>query len=173
MDLRLTTNYCSEKMFNWRNNPEIYRWCRQSGPLTQEQHDRWFKWMQTDSNTRMFMITEPYVDYRDKNKEFCVGVCGLTNIDWIARHAEFSLYIDPLEQHKGYATEALKRLIEIGFNIYNLNKIWGETFEDNPARQLFEKLGMTSRPMHKAHYFKNGEFVDTYCCEIFKPHLTY
>lgn len=148
-----------DELFWARNDPEIMQWCRQYAPLHWENHKDWYKWQANDQNTEMAIIKR--IDGIN------VGVCGLTSIDYIARRAEFSCYIYPCEQGKGYATSALKALFDFGFEDLNLNLIWGETFEGNPAYKLFtEKLGMKHEGTRRQFYFKNGKYVDAHLISI-------
>lgn len=135
----------------WRNQREVFKWCRQNTLLTQNQHDQWMQNLPDD--VKMFGIVGPSGEP--------VGVCGLTNIDNLARHAEFSLYIAPEHQKNGYGFDALVTLFKHGFEDFNLHKIWGETFWNNPAIKLFQKIGMILTRGHTDHYFKGGEYIST------------
>ncbi len=149
----------AEKIFKWRNDPEIYKWCRQVGPLHWNRHLAWLENQSKDPSISMFMILDDGI--------IPVGVCGLTSIDSINRRAEFSLYIGSEYQRMGYATQALKALFKYGFNDLNLNRIWGETFHGNPALDLFmKKLYMDYEGIRKDFYFKDGYFVDTHLISL-------
>jgi ribosomal-protein-alanine N-acetyltransferase len=96
----------------------------------------------------------------------CLGVCGLTSMDLINRRAEFSLYIGPEFQGQGFGKNALKTLLAHGFRNYGLNRIWGESFEGNPAIAMFESLGFEPEGIRKEFYFKGGKFIDAYLFSI-------
>jgi diamine N-acetyltransferase len=91
-----------------------------------------------------------------------VGVVGLTGVDLVNRRGEFSCYIDPDKQGMGFGTRALKVLFAYGFDVLGLNLIWGETFQDNPAAKVFEKLGMTKHGVRPDFYFREGKFIDAH-----------
>ena len=140
-----------ETLFKWRNDPAIFKWCRQNDVLSWESHLRWFKRQDLDATIEMYVIVAD-----DK----LVGVCGLTSIDRLNSRAEFSLYIDPARQGIGLGSSSLKTLISHGFMNHGLNCIWGESFEGNPAAKMFESVGMTKEGVLRDYYFRSGRFID-------------
>ena len=140
---------------HWRNNPKIYAWCRQPTLLNQWEHESWLAKIETDKSIKMFGIL-------DNKLQAAVGVCGLTSIDHISQKAEFSLYIDPEAQKRGHGRAALLELLRVGFYELNLNRIWGETFEHNPAANLFEDIGMIKEGILRQSYFKEGRRIDSF-----------
>jgi RimJ/RimL family protein N-acetyltransferase len=140
--------------FKWRNDYSIWKWCRQNDLLSYRSHSNWYEKLVVDPTIKMYSI----ICYTDN----CVGVCGLTDIDRLNQRAEFSLYIGPDYQHKGYAKAALKTLLSHGFMNQNMNVIWGETFEGNHAYDLFLKLGMKHEGTRRQFYFKEGKHIDAH-----------
>jgi [ribosomal protein S5]-alanine N-acetyltransferase len=142
----------------WRNDPKIYKWCRQVGPLEKFEHAAWLKSLEAGRpDVKMFSIIV---------ENASVGACGLTSIDWINRRAEFSLYIAPEDQRKGYARAALKTLLKHGFESLNLHLIWGETFDGNPAAKMFEALGFRKEGTRREFYFKEGRYIDAHLYSV-------
>ena len=137
----------------------VYTWCRQFAPLHWDDHVSWAKKQVDDPKIEMFVL-------EDEVDNIAVGVCGLTDIDMVNRRAEFSLYIGPEHWHRGYAAAGLKALFSWGFNSLNLNRIWGESFDGNPAIKLFEKLGMEKEGTRRDFYFRNGRFIDAHLYSI-------
>ena len=147
--------------YRWRNDPAIIRWCRQYTLLHPAEQEKWEGSIGLDPHNKMFGIKVKSID--GMASEFIsVGVCGLTNISWIARHAEFSLYIAPEYQSMGFGKRTLYTLCKHGFEDFNLNKIWGESFDGNPSIKMFESLGFKIGPGHTQHYFKEGRYLNTY-----------
>ena len=147
----------------WRNNKSIYRWCRQTGLITRDDHLYWYKNIANNGKNRMYAIKS------DSGK--LVGVCGFTDIDHICRRAEFSLYIGPENQRCGYAERGLRTLFRHGFDDLNLNIIWGETFEDNGALRLFKKIGMKVEGVRRSFYFKEGSHINAVLISIKRDEL--
>lgn len=152
---------------SYRNEWSIRRWCRQIGLISEVDQLGWWAELAEDSTRKMFAIKDP--SYSDGKVP--VGVCGLTSIDHINRRAEFSLYIAPQFQKKGLARKALKMLFNFGFDELNLNIIWGETFDGNPAIKLFEKMGMVKEGTRRDFYFKEGRFIDAHLYSLKKSDI--
>lgn len=149
----------NDKIRAWRNNPAIYSWCRQIGLISDVDQRRWFEKQSLDPSIRMYGVF-------DAGKDKLVGVCGFTSIDHVNRRAEFSLYIGKEMQGNRYGENALKTLFRHGFNDLNLNLIWGETFDGNPASRMFEKIGMVLEGTRRDFYFKSGKFIDAHLYSI-------
>lgn len=137
----------------WRNNIEIRRWCRQYSVISEIEQENWLKTLHTNQSIKMFGVKA--LDGT------LVGVCGLTSIDRVNQKAEFSLYIGPDHQGEGYGAHALYLLLQHAFDDQNLNRIYGESFEGNPAQRLFEKTGMRLEGTYKQAYFREGKFIDS------------
>lgn len=137
----------------WRNDERIHSFCRQNKFITQDDQEEWFAKQRKDPSIRMFCV-------KTCMSGQLVGVAGLTSIDYINSRAEFSLYIGPEHQRKGYAEDALKCLFTDGFRTLNLHQIWGETFDGNVALKLFEKLGMKVDGIRRDFYYKNGRYLN-------------
>jgi [ribosomal protein S5]-alanine N-acetyltransferase len=87
-----------------------------------------------------------------------------------------SVAINPHEQHRrasigywcavahwgrGYATEAVRAIIDYGFRDLGLNRVFAECHGDNPAsRRVLEKVGMTYEGSLRQHSFRLGRFAD-------------
>jgi RimJ/RimL family protein N-acetyltransferase len=140
------------KILEWRNDYAIWKWCRQNDLITEENHLRWFQSLKDRTDVKMYAVMHYEV----------VGICGLTDIDRVNQRAEFSLYIGPDFQGKGLGTRALKCLLHHGFMNQNLNVIWGETFEGNPAYDMFLKIGMRHEGTRRQFYFKEGKHIDAH-----------
>lgn len=139
----------------FRNHRKINEWCRQIGLVSEFDQERWYERINTDKSIRMFAI-------KGMLDDSIKGVCGLTSIDYQASRAEFSLYIEPNSQGMGYGKKALKTLLKFGFNDLGLNLIWGETFEGNPALDMFQSLGMFFEGTRREFYFKDGRFINAH-----------
>lgn len=148
----------SAQLFTWRNDESIFKWCRQVDLLTEIGHEKWMQSHQLDKSIKMYAISN--------EDNFLIGICGLTDIDLINQRAEFSLYIGPEFQKKGYAKATLNLLLEIGFSRYPLKTIWGETFEKNPAYNMFLTMGFKPEGTRRSFYFKDGHHIDAHLVSI-------
>lgn len=149
----------AESTFRWRNNSDIYKWCRQYEPLHFEKHMEWIMSLPKREDVRMFAI-EDGINFK------CVGICGLTGIDKTNGHAEFSLYIGPEFQGQKFGKMALRTLIKYGFNVLRLNHIFGETFEGNPAANMFKSVGFSFDGVRRSYYYREGKYIDAHLYSI-------
>lgn len=150
-----------EQIRRWRNDYSIWRWCRQNDLISDVEQETWFERQSKDPTIKMYKILA-FVDHVERT----VGVGALTSIDQLNQRAEFSLYIAPSEQRKGYGTLGLQLLLEHGFKNLNLRQIWGESFEGNPALLIFDKLGFKLDGTRKQFYWKDGKFLDAHLISL-------
>lgn len=170
------------KAREWRNDKRIRQWCRQYSLIDDRSQHLWEAKITTDPTIKMFgveLVTESRPEHykvsntvplvmRVEASHSYIGVCGLTSINRVNQSAEFSLYIAPWAQGKGYGKEALSLLLEHGFKDHNLNRIWGEVFDGNPARLMFEELGMKHEGTLRQSYFRVGKFIDSHIVGILR-----
>lgn len=134
-----------------RNNYSVWKTCRQNDLISEHSHDCWFESIKNDPTIRMYALI---------GDSKLVGVAGFTSIDFSVGKAEFSYYTLPQEMRKGYGLKALKTLFAHGFQNLNLNLIWGECIQPNPALKMFLKLGMHHEGKRRSFYYKNGKYRD-------------
>ncbi len=151
VSLRPLDEWDLRQAYRWRNDPRIYKWCRQCEPITREHHEAYWARIAKDPHSRFYGVTA--------DGEL-VGVCGLTSIDWINRRGEVSLYIDPERHRQGLGALAARALIDKAFKVHNLNCLWGESFDGSPAIDLFWDLGFKREGVRREFYFRDGQYVD-------------
>lgn len=149
----------ARKLHEWRNDPKIWRWTRQNDLLTNAMQEEWVGRLGNDPSIAMYLI----IPAEERSP---IGVCGLTSIDHKNKHAEFSVYIAPKEQGRGLGVLAIKTLFYHGFMNMGLRSIWGEAFEDNPARKKFKEVGIHETGTRPGHYFKDGKYWDAIMLHI-------
>lgn len=155
----------------WRNDYEIWKWCRQNDFISDVEQASWFKRQSEDPTIKMYKIVMSFnvqrVDENKKQKKILpIGVCGLTSINMTNRNAEFSLYIAPAYQGNHFGPQALKCLLTHGFSNLGLYTIWGEVFEGNPALDSFLSIGFQKEGLRKCFYYRDGKFLDAHLISI-------
>lgn len=124
---------------------------------------RWFEKQAKDTSIRMYKIAISFEEKKEKTtKTAMVGVCGLTSLDMMNRRAEFSLYIGPEFQGKGFGKKALSCLLTQGFKNLGLQVIWGEVFKGNPALRMFDDIGFKREGIRRDFYFRDGTYIDAH-----------
>jgi len=91
-----------------------------------------------------------------------IGQCSLSHLDAVSQTAEVGISIGVREYWgHGYGREALRLLVDYGFRLLNLRKIWLTVHSSNPrAIRAYEAVGFVEEGRQRAHVYKNGEYVD-------------
>lgn len=166
-----------EQARDWRNDRAVNRWCRQDGLISVAAHQRWLSNIETDSSIRMFSVLRESAaaatpEHTIGSSTFTpIGVCGFTSISERNRSAEFSLYIGPEYQGKGYGKAALRLLAGHGFNDLGFHRIWGEVFDGNPAMETFIKVGFRFEGTLRKTYWKDGRFLNSHMISMLAGEL--
>jgi RimJ/RimL family protein N-acetyltransferase len=147
-----------------RNDERVFRWCRQHTLISPPEQILWSKKIVEDDSIKMFSIR--HVTENDQ-----IGVCGFTSIDRLNRSAEFSLYIGWERQGDGLGREALETLLIHGFDCWNFHRIWGVSFQGNPALKLFKKMGFKGVGFDRQATFKDGKYIDNYRVDMLRGEL--
>lgn len=137
------------QLMQWRNNPELRKYFRETDEINLVNQEKWFESVISKNSVhKMFSIVK-----LDTNE--LMGACGLCYIDWINRSADFSIYLgfDDLYIDSLYAVEAAKLMKDYGFDVLNLHRLWAEIYSiDKPKMKFFDTLGFSL----------DGEFRETY-----------
>lgn len=93
-----------------------------------------------------------------------IGVCDLSDIDEHHRRAEVGFLFTRTHWGKGYAREAMEKIIAHAFGPLGLERLWARFHAGNGAsKALLANLGFTPEGILKAHILRDGERRD---CEI-------
>ena len=124
-----------EKYVEWLNDIEVAVHLNALGmTLSVEKEKEWLEGAVKRDNG--FAIV-------DAGKDELIGNCGLHNLDQVNRSAEVGIFIGNKEYwNKGYGEEALRLLLDYGFNVLNLNNIMLKVFGFNKrAHECYRKTG--------------------------------
>jgi len=95
-------------------------------------------------------------------KDELIGNCGFANVSHQNRIGTVGIFIgDENNRSNGYGTEALKLLVDYGFNYLNLNNIMLTVKSFNKrAIKCYEKVGFKEFGRRRESYFLNGKYYD-------------
>tara|TARA_A100001391_G_C4963794_1_gene250721 strand:+ start:166 stop:696 length:531 start_codon:yes stop_codon:yes gene_type:complete len=153
-----------ETIRKWRNNQNIQKYLREYRLFSKYQKKEWYSSMIKDNKFEMFLI-------KDNNRKESVGVCGVTYIDWVNRHADIHLYIGTEEVwiDNFYCPTALKLTLEYAFNTLNLNKVWAEIYEiDSKKLNFFKNKGFKVDACLRQHYYYKGKYYDSHILSLLR-----
>lgn len=90
-----------------------------------------------------------------------IGACGFNDVvNEPEKQAEIGCWLLTDFQGFGYATEALKKIIHYGFDVMQLDCIYGEVFPDNKAVvKTLKKLGFKNKGSRELIDFKTDDKV--------------
>lgn len=136
-------------LMEWRNQPELRKFFREINEINSISQNKWFEMINDKTSIhKMFAIVE-----KDTNE--LLGACGLCYIDWVNRSADFSIYIGYKNIYidSKYAIDAAKSMIDYGFNILNLHRLWAEIYSIDEKKQFF---------FNSLNFKLDGELRETY-----------
>lgn len=150
---------------DWRNISEFRKNFREFRELNLDNQEKWFERIIVGSQNDFIFVIEKLKD------KLLIGVCGLVYINWISRSADFSFYIGHKEQYidnSGYSLEAVKLLLDYGFNNLNLHKIWMELYEFDEKKIKFftRKFNFKKDGELRDNCFENGRYWNSYIVSI-------
>jgi RimJ/RimL family protein N-acetyltransferase len=87
-----------------------------------------------------------------------VGYCGLDKIDSVNRTAEMGLLINPEYHKKGYGSVAVRKLLKMAFEQFNLNCIFIEVIGSTNNWDFWLKQGFFHEGSLRARHYKNGVY---------------
>jgi RimJ/RimL family protein N-acetyltransferase len=90
-----------------------------------------------------------------------VGDCGLRIIEGNRRLAEIGFAIARAHWSKGYASEAVRSLLNYAFNTFGLHRVTASADPRNAAScRVLEKAGMVREAHHRKSLWFKGEWAD-------------
>jgi RimJ/RimL family protein N-acetyltransferase len=111
----------------------------------------------------IFINTEPSVKTSWQMNKL-IGMGGITNIQWENGLGEISLILGAEFTGKGFGNQALKLLLDMGFNQLRLNNIFGECYKCNKNigfwKKQIAKYNATAVILPARKYY-NGEYYDS------------
>jgi RimJ/RimL family protein N-acetyltransferase len=139
----------------WLNDPETNEFL---GSRTREGTDlkfhlNWYKEYEKDKRRKIYTIEF------DENS---IGQIGLTDIDLLDKNACVYVMIGEKNYRgRGIGTEAVKFILDYGFNELGLHKIWLDYHSDNIAgRKCYDKCGFVEEGRCREQILKHGKYID-------------
>lgn len=152
------------QMQSWINDKEVTRYLvRGLFPVSLSALRAEFDKISVATDEMVFMV-EPVADDR------AVGICGLHQINLIARHAEFRVLLGEKEVWgRGLGRESLCLLMAYAFRCMALNKVWlGVNAENIRARQSYASTGFREEGILRNEVWRNGQYYDVVRMSILK-----
>lgn len=145
----------------WMNDFSVTDYTGRSHAIvTDEAEMAWYENTQKTGECIMSII-------KIENDEL-IGNIGFHKIDHLNRYAELGIMIgENKNRSKGYGTEAIKLLLDFGFNYLNLHNITLTLLSANErAKRCYEKAGFKEAGRIKECRFLNGKYYDRIYMQI-------
>jgi len=139
----------------WINNPNLRVMTGTRFPVSQYEHEGWFKARATDKYNKTYVI-------RLKGESQPIGLVGNAEYDYINRITNLFIYIGETDfMGKGYGQETLNLYKDFCFNEMNIHKTLAYMYSyNNVSIKMFEKCGYILEGTLKSHWFKDGKYHD-------------
>ena len=152
----LSKKHVSEKYAQWLNDKEVCRENRHGkGNNTVEMTAKY-----VDSVDRSDAIAAFAIMTKEGNNH--IGNICIENISWDNNSGEISILIGEKDWWgKGVATEAYRLIIDYGFNMLKLHRLYsGMSVRNKGMIKVAESSGMSQEGISKDAFYKNGVYVD-------------
>ena len=145
-------------LFAYRSDPEVSRYQGWKLPVTRDDIDAF---IQANAEVRLGQRdTWSQLAMRPRDGATLLGDVGLhftANKD----EAELGVTVAPAHQGKGYATEALRTVLELLFGPLAQHRVFGSVDPRNTASvRLLEAIGMRQEAHFRQSLWSRGEWVD-------------
>lgn len=152
-----------ENFVTWLNDWDVRENLSMALPFNKIREKEWLEGLYKDDRNIVFGIVL-------KGSDRLIGNIGLHNISMINRHATLGIFIgDKTFWSKGFGTEAVKLVVNYGFEQLNLHRITLTVFDFNArATRAYEKAGFKKEGTYREHLFRNGKYCDVHFMGILR-----
>ncbi|WP_297421365.1 GNAT family N-acetyltransferase [Thermococcus sp.] len=153
------------KAWLWYNDRDVRRYLLEPAEVFfYEDELEWYETLRKEKkHEKVFAIVE-------NSSRSLVGFIGLYRIEQGDGHAELGYFLAREYWGYGYASEAVKMVLQYAFEWLNLRKVYARVYAPNKASQrVLEKNGFElAGRLRKHHYIPEEGFVDELIFERFR-----
>jgi len=141
----------------WLNDAETSSFLNMRAPMSQAMEEKWFEDMVGHQGKDQFH----YVICLLENDQ-PIGSLGLFAVDYVNGNAGIGISIGEKSLWgKGYGTDAMNALLDFGFGMLRLERMWLEVYVFNKrARRSYDKSGFVLEGTERRAVFKQGRYLD-------------
>lgn len=152
-------------MYEYAKDDEVTRYLLWNPHENVEYTEQYLQYVQTKYREGSFY--DWAIELKAEKK--MIGTCGFTAIDTDNSRGEIGYVINPAYRGHGYASEAVSRILDFGFDNLELHRIEAKYIVGNEAsRRVMEKCNMKFEGIAKESMLIKGEYRDIGCCAILK-----
>lgn len=151
----------------WLSDPDVRDGLGNFMPVSYGQEERWYERNVNEGPTQAWAIDAQPIDMAMGPWQH-IGSAGFHDIVWRNRAAELGILIgDKAYWDKGYGEDAVRSLVDWGFNTLNLNRVALRVFDYNArAIRCYQKVGFREEGRLRQEHFHNGRYCDTVLMSI-------
>ncbi len=139
----------------WTNDPELARLLGRAGPVSPDEHQRWFESLAGRGDTQFFAI-----ELGDAKTH--IGNVWLADIDRRHRKAEVRIVIGA-PSPAGSGSRAIELIVTHAFGAMSLHRVYAYVLAFNPrARRAFEKAGFVLEGTLRDDRFDGSQYIDAF-----------
>ncbi len=102
-----------------------------------------------------------------KSEQRMIGTCGFVGFDIPNKRGEIGYVLNPRYRGRELAPEAVRRVLQFGFQVLNLHRIEARFMVGNDAsRRVMEKVGMHYEGIAREAMLVKGAYRDIGTCAI-------
>jgi RimJ/RimL family protein N-acetyltransferase len=138
-------------------------------PIGLAMEERWFEdTLDHHGRDRWFFVICRLADDRP------VGSIDLHDLDLTNGSAGLGIVIgDPGDTSQGYGSDAIRALIDFGFEELRLERIWLDVYEDNArGRHVYDRVGFIHEATLRHGLFRHGRYVDVHRMAVIRGDWT-
>ena len=163
--LRHLTKKDTKDMFEYASNPEVTRYLLWAPHEDLRYTKSYLKRVENSYKKGEFF--DFGVELKSEKK--LIGTCGIASYDSANSCAEIGYVINPLYKGLGYATEAVRAVLEYCFEELDFNRVEARYMIGNDAsRRVMEKSGLVFEGVKRDGIFVKDGYVDIGVCAILK-----
>ena len=147
----------NENYYRWMNDPEVTRYLESRFYPNSMEGLREYVAGKLGDRDNVFLA----IVLKDGDRH--IGNIKLGPINWIHRLADVGILIGEKDcWGKGYATEAIRLVVDYAFRELNLHKVTAGCYDANQGSvRAFLKAGFTQEGVRKSQVYCDGQYVDT------------
>ena len=142
-----------DRLFAWRNLPDVRRWMYTDHEITREEHDAWFDAMLGDTTRKYWIINLDGMP---------VGVANLAEINLAHSRSSWAFYLgDKRTRGRGVGAATELLVLEYVFRELGLDRLYCEVLANNlDVIGLHQSFGFVEEGRLRNHITKAGEQID-------------
>jgi UDP-4-amino-4,6-dideoxy-N-acetyl-beta-L-altrosamine N-acetyltransferase len=153
VELRPVQKADSDRLFEWRNLPDVRQFMFNDDPIQRDDHDGWMQRSLVDPTRRDWIIefqTEP------------VGLISLTDIDEHQQRCSWGFYVAAASlRGRGLGSNAWYQALQVAFDGLGMEKVCSEVLSTNQSVVVMhERFGFRREAYHRSHVYRAGGRID-------------